>query len=259
MKRPLLLAICVLALMMLEVNGQQRDAPPERVYKLAPTLLPLILSSANSISSGLDSERTQAADARAVLMKPQDKFWAGKAARLFRVRFETTKGDILIEVRRDLSPHGADRFYNLVRAGFFDDSRFFRVRAGFIAQFGIPGDPAIAAVWRDQTIPDDPARESNTRGTISYAMTGPNARTTQLFINLGDNSRLDKDGFAPIGKVIEGMNVVGQLYSGYGEEAGGGMRGGKQGKIFEGGNTHLDREFPKLDKLLTARVEQHRK
>src|SRR5205085_540678 len=147
-------------------------------------------------------------------------------------------GDILIEVRRDLSPHGADRFYNLVRAGFFDDSRFFRVRAGFIAQFGIPGDPAIAAVWRDQTIPDDPVRESNTRGTISYAMTGPNARTTQLFINLGDNSRLDKDGFAPIGKVIEGMNVVDQLYSGYGEEAGGGMRGGKQGKIFEGGNTH---------------------
>jgi cyclophilin family peptidyl-prolyl cis-trans isomerase len=217
------------------------------------------LSANNSISCRLDGEHAQAADARKVLMIPQQKFWRQKASNLFRVRFKTTKGDFIIEVHRDLAPHGVDRFYNLVRAGFFDDSRFFRVRAGFIAQFGIPGNPSIAAVWKDQTIPDDPARQSNSRGTISYAMTGPNARTSQLFINLGDNSRLDKEGFAPIGKVIEGMNVVDQLYAGYGEEAGGGMRGGKQGKIFEGGNTYLDREFPKLDKLLRAIVETHRR
>ena len=149
--------------------------------------------------------------------------------------------------------------YLLQRLATIIPTLFFVSVLIFGLQQLLPGDPAIAAVWKNQTIPDDTIRQSNTRGFVSYAMTGPNARTTQLFINLGDNSRLDKDGFAPIGKVIEGMNVVGQLYSGYGEEAGGGMRGGKQGKIFEGGNTYLDREFPKLDKLLTARVEQHRK
>ena len=152
------------------------------------------------------------------------------------MRFETGKGAFVVEAHRDWAPRGADRFYNLVRAGFFDDSRFFRVRAGFIAQFGIPGDPAVAAVWQNRTIPDDPARQSNARGFVSYAMTGPGARTTQLFINLGDNSRLDKDGFAPVGRVVEGMEVVDRLYAGYGEEAGGGMRGGKQGKIFAGGD-----------------------
>jgi cyclophilin family peptidyl-prolyl cis-trans isomerase len=148
-----------------------------------------------------------------------------------------------------------DRFYNLVAAGFFDDSRFFRVRAGYIVQFGIPGDPAIAAVWRNVTIKDDSASQSNLRGTVAYAMTGPNTRTTQLYINLGDNSRLDSQGFAPIGRVISGMDVADRLYSGYGEDAGGGMRGGNQGKIFEGGNAYLDRVFPKLDKLLRARID----
>src|SRR5262249_22731626 len=131
-------------------------------------------------------------------------------------------------------------------------SRFFRVRAGFIVQFGIAGDPKVAAVWRGATIGDDPVRQSNTRGTIAYAMTGLNARTTQLYINLSDNSRLDADGFAPIGKVIEGMAMVDGLYAGYGESAGGGMRGGKQGPIFDGGNGYLDREFPKLDRLVRA-------
>jgi cyclophilin family peptidyl-prolyl cis-trans isomerase len=197
-------------------------------------------------------------DARAALMNPHDEFWSRKAPGVFRVRFRTTKGDFIIEARRDWAPRGADRFYNLVRAGFFDDSRFFRVRAGFIAQFGIPGDPRVAAMWKDQTIPDDSVRQSNSRGTISYAMTGPGARTTQLFINLTDNSRLDGEGFAPIGKVVEGIQVVDSLYAGYGEEAGGGMRGGKQGKIFSGGSAYLDREFPKLDKLLKATIKSER-
>ena len=191
---------------------------------------------------------------RAQLMDPKNKMWSVRSPDLFKVRIETSKGNIMIEVHRDWAPIGVDRFYNLVRAGFFDDSRFFRVRSGFIVQFGIPGDPAVATAWKDEAIPDDPVRQSNTRGSIAYAMTGPDTRTTQLYINLSDNSRLDKDGFAPLGKVIEGMEVADRIYSGYDENAGGGMRGGKQGKIFEGGNAHLDREFPELDKLIRSRI-----
>src|SRR5262249_18795200 len=198
-------------------------------------------------------ESTQSGQAQ--LMHPEGNSWKQMAPALFRVRVETSKGEFVIEARRSWAPVGADRLYNLVRAGFFDDSRFFRVRAGFIVQFGIAGDPAVAAVWRNQTIEDDPPRQSNTRGTTAYAMTGPDTRTTQLYINLGDNSRLDSQGFAPIGSVIAGMEVVDRLYSGYDESAGGGMRGGKQGKLFEGGNAYLDREFPMLDKLLRARIE----
>src|SRR5947209_1999424 len=202
---------------------------------------------------------SQSSVSSTALLNPQHKFWNQKAPDTFLVKVETSKGDFVIEVRRDWSPHGADRFYNLVRAGFFNDSRFFRVRAGFIAQFGIAGDPGIAAVWRNQTFSDDPVRQSNRRGLISFAMTGPNARTTQLFINLTDNSRLDDQGFSPIGEVVEGMDVVDKLYAGYGESAGGGMRGGAQAKVFEGGNTYLDREFPLLDKLIRASVlKRHR-
>ena len=160
-------------------------------------------------------------------------------------------------MHRDWAPRGADRLYGLALAGFFDDSRFFRVRAGFIAQFGIAGDPATAVVWRATTITDEAPRQrsvSNVRGTVSYAMTGPDTRTTQLFVNLAGNSRLDAEGFAPVAVVVEGMDVVDRLYSGYGESAGGGMRGGKQGPIFEGGNAWLDREYPRLDRLLRARV-----
>lgn len=186
------------------------------------------------------------------LHNPDDAFWSTAAPQIFRAKFETTKGEFVIEAHRDWAPRGVDRFYNLVRAGFFDDSRFFRVRAGFVAQFGVAGDPRIAQLWRTETIPDDPVRQSNTRGTVAYAMTGPNARTTQLFINLADNTKLDGQGFAPIGKVVSGMQVVDQLYAGYGEDAGGGMRGGKQDKIFAEGNAALDRDFPQLDKIVRA-------
>jgi homoserine O-acetyltransferase len=197
---------------------------------------------------------SQAPDGRAMLMNPKHQRWSQRSPDVFKVRIETSKGSFVIETHRDWAPRGADRFYNLVRAGFFDDSRFFRVRPGFIAQFGIPGDPVIAASWKAQMILDDPVRQSNIRGSIAYAMTGPNTRTTQLYINLSDNSRLDSEGFAPIGRVVEGMDVADLLYSGYGEDAGGGMRGGKQGQIFEGGNAHLDREFPRLDKLIRATI-----
>jgi cyclophilin family peptidyl-prolyl cis-trans isomerase len=187
-----------------------------------------------------------------------DAVWTEPAPESFAATFTTTKGEFVIEVHRPWAPRGADRFFKLVRTGFFDDSRFFRVRTGFIAQFGIAGDAEIATRWMRDTFPDDPVRESNTRGAVSYAMTGPNTRTTQLFVSRGDNSRLDVEGFAPIGRVIAGMDVVDALYAGYGEESGGGMRGGKQEKLFTDGNRYLDAEFPKLDRIIKATIRDSR-
>jgi cyclophilin family peptidyl-prolyl cis-trans isomerase len=177
------------------------------------------------------------------------------APAVFRVRIETSAGDFTIEVHRDWAPRGAARFEKLVRAKYFDDSRFFRVVAGRWAQFGIGGRPEIARKWRDRTIADDVPRQSNTRGFVAFANTGPDTRATEVFINLGDNSaRNDKEaGFAPFGKVVEGMDVVDKLFSGYSEKSGGGMRAGKQAKLFEEGNAYLDREFPRLDRLIRAR------
>lgn len=178
---------------------------------------------------------------------------AETAPDVFRARFETSKGDFLIEVHRDWSPNGADRFYNLVANGFYDNVRFFRVIAGFMAQFGIHGDTAVAAAWGGRNIPDDPVIRSNTRGFVSYAMGGPNSRTTQVFINYGDNSRLDAMGFPPFGQVVEGMDVVDSLYSGYGESAPRG-RGPQQPNIRSGGNAYLERDFPNLDLVLKATI-----
>jgi cyclophilin family peptidyl-prolyl cis-trans isomerase len=182
------------------------------------------------------------------------EIWSRRAPEVFRVRFETSQGPFVVEARREWAPQGVDRFFGLVSTRFFDDSRFFRVVAGFVAQFGLPGDPAVSKAWKQRTIPDDPVRQSNTRGTVAFAMTGPGTRSSQLFISLADNSRLDAQGFAPIGRVTSGLEVVDRLYSGYGEGAGGGMRGGKQGKILAGGNAWLDKEFPRLDHLTRARI-----
>jgi peptidyl-prolyl cis-trans isomerase A (cyclophilin A) len=175
---------------------------------------------------------------------------------VFRVRFETTAGSFVIEVHRAWSPHGAERFYELVRSGYYNDSRFFRVVAGRWAQFGISGNPRVARRWRPRVIPDDPLIEHNTPGFVAFSNTGPNTRSTQVYINTGDNSaRNDQEnGFAPFGKVIDGMDTVEKLYSGYGEHAGGGMRAGHQDAMFAGGNAYMDREFPGLDKLLRASV-----
>jgi homoserine O-acetyltransferase len=175
---------------------------------------------------------------------------------IYRVKFETTAGNFVIEAHRDWAPHGADRFYELVGTRYYDDSRFFRVVAGRWAQFGINGSPKIALRERHHTIPDDTLKQHNIRGYVAFSNTGPNTRSTQVFINLGDNSaRNDKeDGFAPFGQVVEGMDVVEKIYSGYGETSGGGMRAGHQDQIFEGGNAYLDREFPKLDKILRATI-----
>lgn len=195
-----------------------------------------------------------AEDRAAALRDPKHALWSRPAPEIYRVQIDTTKGKIVLEITRSLAPRGADRFYHLVETGFYDDSRFYRVIRGRFVQFGIAGSPSIAAIWRDERCPDDPVRASNVRGTFAYAMTGPDARTTQIYINTGDQSRQDADGFAPFGRVVEGMEVVDRLYAEYGETSGGGMRAGRQGKLFEEGNTYLDREFPQLDKLLKATI-----
>ena len=176
-----------------------------------------------------------------------------KAPETFKVKFATTKGSFTLEVNRAWSPLGADRFYNLVKTGFFTDLAFFRVIEGFMVQFGIHGDPAVAAAWRGARIKDDPVVESNKKGYISYAMAGPDTRTTQFFINYGDNTRLDGMGFSPFGKVTEGMDVVESIYSGYGEGAPSGM-GPDQGGVQMKGNAYLKKDFPKMDYILSAQL-----
>lgn len=181
--------------------------------------------------------------------------YARRAPNRFRVKIETTAGNFVIEAHRDWSPHGADRFYELVRKGYYNDSRFFRVVPGRWVQFGISGDPQIAQEWRHRTIPDDPLIEPNSAGFVAFANTGPDTRSTEVYINTGDNTRNDKEnGFAPFGKVVEGMDTVEKLYGGYGEHSGGGMRAGHQDAMFNGGNAYLDRNFPRLDKLIRATV-----
>lgn len=176
-----------------------------------------------------------------------------KAPESFKVKFETTKGNFTIEVTRSLAPNGADRFYNLVRSGYFKDLAFFRVISGFMCQFGIHGDPKVSAAWRSAQIPDDPGKGSNVRGAITFATAGPNTRTTQLFINFGNNATLDGMGFSPFGKVTEGMDVVDKINSEYGEGAPRG-RGPDQGRVQAEGNAYLKKDFPNLDYIKSADV-----
>jgi len=178
-----------------------------------------------------------------------------QAPATFKVRFDTSKGPFVIEVTRAWAPAGADRFYNLVKNGFYDDVRFFRVIPGFMVQFGINGDPKIAAPWRNARIQDDPVRQSNTRGMVTYAMGGPNTRTTQIFINFGNNAALDRQGFSPFGRVISGMNVVDALNGEYGEGAPQG-RGPNQGRVQMEGNAYLQKEFGRLDFIKKATIER---
>jgi cyclophilin family peptidyl-prolyl cis-trans isomerase len=173
----------------------------------------------------------------------------------FRVRLETTKGIVVLQAERALAPRGADRFYTLVRQRYFDDSRFFRVVPGRWAQFGIAGDPKVASTWRSKTLPDDPPKGPNLQGAVAFAFAEKDGRTTQVFVNLVDNSStLDAQGFAPFAHVVEGMNVVLALNGEYGETSGGGIRAGKQDPMFREGNAWLDREFPRLDRIVRATV-----
>ena len=174
----------------------------------------------------------------------------------FQVLMETTQGEFTITVNREWSPNGADRFYNLVKIGYFQDIAFFRVIDHFMAQFGIHGDPDVNTVWQNASIPDDEVQETNTRGRVSFAMRGPNTRSTQLFINFGDNSNLDGMNFSPIGEVTDGMDVVDRLHSGYGEGAPRG-RGPSQPRIQGEGNAYLRAEFENLDYLQRATLVEN--
>jgi peptidyl-prolyl cis-trans isomerase A (cyclophilin A) len=172
-----------------------------------------------------------------------------KAPAVFRARFTTTKGPFVVTVHRKWAPRGADRFYNLVRARFYDGQRLFRVLPGFVVQWGISGTPKISKAWRNANLPDDPVRHTNARGTIVFADAGPNTRTTQVFVNLAANTNLDADGFAPFGAVTSGFSTLRHLYSGYGERA-----SNDQAQITEQGEAFLRKHFPKLDRILKARV-----
>lgn len=177
------------------------------------------------------------------------------APELFDVTVKTSKGDFVIEVHRAWSPNGADRFWELAKAHYYDDSRFFRVDAGKWVQFGIAGKPAVAKAWRSRTIPDDRLVQHNLPRYIAFANTGSGTRATEVYINLRDNSAQDHEqAFAPFGKVVKGWDVVEQLYSGYGESSGSGMRAGHQDAMFNGGDAYLDANFPKLDKLISLKV-----
>lgn len=215
--------------------------------RLTPTLVPVsallivVACQQRPASSNQTSTTTAATEADPV------------APDSFRVAFETGKGRFVVQANRAWAPRGVDRFHELVQRGFFDRSKFFRVLPNFIAQFGIHADPDANRQWTRREILDDPVKESNRKGTVVFATGGPNTRTTQMFINTRDNGRLDAMGFAPIGRVVEGLDVVEKLYSGYGEGApqGGGP---SQGRIEREGNAYLNRWFPQLDSIISARI-----
>jgi homoserine O-acetyltransferase len=205
-------------------------------------------------------DETIPAATRSSLLLPADAPELNRTAPdVFRVRLDTTAGVIVIEVHRAWAPHGADRFYNLVANGYYDGSRFYRVIKDKWAQFGISATPEIASLWRTRAIPDDPRVESNTRGTVAFAFAVPNGRTTQVFINLRDNSPThDKEPFVPFGRVVEGMAAADALYSDYGETSGGGIRAGRQDPLFQGGSAYLEKNFPLLSIITKATIEPHR-
>src|SRR5688572_2783100 len=197
-----------------------------------------------------DTQKTDSATAAPPAPTPAAAPAVDPAPATFRVRMETSKGPIVVQFNRDWAPNGVDRIYHLVETGYYDDVRFFRVMPGFVVQFGMHGDPKTNAEWVARPLQDDPVKQSNKRGTVTFAQTPmPNSRTTQLFINLADNSMLDEQRFAPIGTVVEGMSVVDKLYAGYG-----GSPSDFQPLIADSGNTFLNRAYPKLDFIRTARV-----
>jgi peptidyl-prolyl cis-trans isomerase A (cyclophilin A) len=230
MKRIALLAafVCLLSAAACDKKSPAPDAAAPSGQSAAPAAAPALMNPASAIET---------------------------APEVFKAKFSTTKGDFVVEAHRSWCPRGADRFYNLVKLGYFDDVAFFRAIDGFMVQFGIHGSPAVSAKWREANIQDDPpGGQSNKRGFITYATAGPNTRTTQLFINYADNSRLDSMGFVPFGQVVSGMEVVESFYKGYGEGAPMG-RGPDQNRVQMEGNSYLKGSFPNLDYVKTARLE----
>ena len=197
---------------------------------------------------------TTPAQRRALLLAPTRGFWSTRAPDTVTADIETSRGTITVELPRHWAPHGVDRFYNLARAGYYDDSRFYRVLYGYVAQFGIAGDPAIARLWSRRKLRPDSARTPNARGTLSYAQFRPDDRTTNLFINLRDNPGLDSLGFAPIGHVVDGMEVADSLFAGYGELTMAEPPLGDGRRLYRESNRYMDAEYPKLDRILKVTV-----
>jgi len=235
------------------------------IQSLAATVLLLGGAGALFAGPGQDAEKGKSETAKPeaaptvkvnkqALLEPDSPEMNKKAPAVFNVTFDTSKGPFTVEVKRDLSPHGVDRFYNLVVNGFYNDCYFFRVVPKFMMQWGINGDPAVAKAWYNASIPDDPVKASNKRGTITFAKRGtPNSRTTQLFVNFADNSFLDNQGFSPFGVVVEGMEVVDEIYSGYGDAPPRG-KGPQQQLIQSQGNDYLKKGFDKLDYIKTVTI-----
>ena len=214
------------------------------VLTVCAIFLPCVLSPAQATSHRARTTASRSS-VRPSLLHPATLKATAPAE--FKVKFSTTCGDFVVEVHRDWAPLGADRFYNLVRNGFFTNAAFFRVIPNFVAQFGLNANPAISKAWQDAKIQDDPVKQTNKRGTLVFAMAGPNTRTTQFFLNFKDNTRLDSMGFAPFGEVVEGMENVDKIYPGYGESP-------QQDLIREQGDAYLMKNFRELDKIKFARI-----
>ncbi|MDB4892266.1 MAG: peptidyl-prolyl cis-trans isomerase cyclophilin type [Gemmatimonadetes bacterium] len=195
-----------------------------------------------------------AAQRRAALLDPTKSVWSARAPATVTADIETTRGTITIELVREWAPAGVDRFYNLARAGYYDDSRFYRVIYGYIAQFGIAGDPRVADIWGRRKIPADKVREHNVRGTLSYAQFKPTDRTTNVFINLRDNPQLDTLRFSPFARVVQGMDVVDSLYAFYGEFPAAEAPLGNPKRLYGESNKYLDEKFPLLDKIVKITI-----
>jgi cyclophilin family peptidyl-prolyl cis-trans isomerase len=200
------------------------------------------------------AQQPTAAQKRAALRNPSSAFWKTKAPDTVTADMETSRGPVTIQLIREWAPHGVDRFYNLARAGYFDDSRFYRVIIGFVAQFGVAGNPTIATLWASQKIPADSVREHNVRGAISFAQYKPTDRNTNLFVNLSDNPKLDTLGFAPIGRVTSGMEVLDSLYFMYGDVASSPPPLGDPARLYRESNKYLDAKYPKMDRLIKITV-----
>lgn len=228
---------------------QKEDKMKHKLLLLSIIFLATLTSCKNIQNKNLNS-KSQGENMEKLLTPNELK---EKAPDHFKVKFNTTKGSFVVEVKREWAPNGVDRFYNLVKNGFYNNTAFFRVIKDFVAQFGINGNPEISKIWMNETIIDDPVKLSNKRGTLTFATRGPNTRTTQLFINYKDNSRLDSMGFSPIGIIIEGMETIDNLYSEYGEGEPYG-NGPSQTKIYHEGNDYLKKNFPKLDYIISAEI-----
>jgi len=209
---------------------------------------------AQAVSRPLQTAPLTPAQRQAMLRAPSNAFWSTRAPDTVTADIQTSRGTITVELLREWAPHGVDRFYNLARAGYFDDSRFYRVVYAFVAQFGIAGDAAIARLWSQQKLRPDSARTPNARGTIAYAQTKPTDRNTNLFINLADNRSLDSLGFTPIGRVVQGMEVADSLYSRYGEMTMADPPFGDGKRLYRESNKYMDAEYPKLDRILKVTI-----